>query len=364
MKKLKRRLLVFLLSMAMCCVLLLNPMTVFADGEGSIDTPIEGFDPVGLSAVFNHSCSFQNKIEVNYKITANLDGYDEYWLALERQVFSGEGAEYTWKTVRLNGSMNTDGRYVFVYDDIAAAEMGDLLHARLCARKGEEVFKSDMDEYSVQIYCQNKLVGENASTDADFRKLVVDTLNYGAAAQVYFKKNTGNLVNKNLTSALQGEGSQGNPTVASVNKVTTTGGKTAKVKNKSVSFNSGVELNLYTTYGGNAPASNVKVTLSYQNTLGTTVTETVTSDKFTQKPDEEEMRYCATFRCIATADFSQPVTIRIFSGSTQISETYTYSIGTYAYNRLKNSTDTNFKALLNAMMKYSKSANTYFSKQH
>ena len=66
MKKLKKRLLVFLLSMAMCCPLLLNPMTVFADGEGSIDTPIEGFDPNGISAVFQHSCAFENKIEINF----------------------------------------------------------------------------------------------------------------------------------------------------------------------------------------------------------------------------------------------------------------------------------------------------------
>ncbi|MBO4749321.1 MAG: hypothetical protein J5546_03310 [Lachnospiraceae bacterium] len=360
MKNLKKRLLVFVLSMAMCC-LLFEPLTALADSE--IVTPIEGFDPVGIEATFNHTCSFQNKIELNYKITANLTGYEEYWLSIERQVFSGSSDEYTWKTIRLNGSFDGE-RYVFTYDDIAAAEMGDLIRAKLCARIGDEVFKSDMDEYSVKEYCRRKLGGEKPSTDPDFRRLLVDTLNYGAAAQIQFEKNTNNLANDILTDDWKQEGTQGNPALVSVNNVTTIGGKTAAVANKSVSFQSGVELNLYTTYGGSTPGANVKVVLNYKTTSGKTITDTVASDKFIEDVKEGVKRYRATFKCVATADFGQPLTIKIYDGSTQISETYTYSIETYAFNRINDSASKeNFKALLNAMMNYSKSANVYFSKQ-
>ena len=315
-----------------------------------------------IAATFNHTCSFQNKIEVNFKVTANIDDYDEFWLSIDRQVFSGAGAEHTWKTVKISKySVDSSGRYVFTYDDIAAAEMGDLLLAKLCARKGDEAFESAVDEYSVKKYAVNKLGGENASTNKKFRKLIVDTLNYGAAAQVYFKRNTGNLVNNILKDEWKEEGSQKNPTLTPVNNVTTNGGMTAVLKNKSVTFNSGVELNLYTTYGGSVPGPNVKVVVSYVNTLGNAVTESVTSDKFMESPKDGVMRYRAVFTSIATPDFGQPLTIKIYDGSTQISETYTYSIGTYAFNRLKDSTDDNFKALLKAMMNYSLSAKDYFT---
>jgi len=210
----------------------------------------------------------------------------------------------------------------------------------------------------VKAYCKGRL---EKSSDPKFRKLVVDTLNYGAAAQIYFNKNTDNLVNDILTDAWRAEGTQGNPTLTSVNAVTTVGGKTAAVANKSVSFQSGVELNLFTTYGGAVPGADVKVVLSYVTTSGMTRTETVTRDKFTEDLKEGVVRYRATFACVATADFGQPLTIKIYDGSTQISETYTYSIGTYAYNRLNASSNANFKALLNAMMNYSKSARDYFS---
>jgi len=86
----------------------------------------------------------------------------------------------------------------------------------------------------------------------------------------------------------------------------------------------------------------------------------VTSDKFTESPKDGVMRYRAVFTSIATADFGQPLTIKIYDGSNLISETYTYSIETYSYNRIKDTEDENYKVLLNAMMNYSQSAKDYF----
>ncbi|MBO4749315.1 MAG: InlB B-repeat-containing protein, partial [Lachnospiraceae bacterium] len=121
-----------------------------------------------LNVTFVHSCSFQNKIELNYKFDYDLSTYDEYWLSLERQVFSGAGSAFTWKSVELrNAYIDDSGRYVFTYDDIAAAEMGDQIKATLCARMGDVICESDVDTYSVKDYCKGRL--EN-STNPKFRR--------------------------------------------------------------------------------------------------------------------------------------------------------------------------------------------------
>ncbi|MBO4749319.1 MAG: hypothetical protein J5546_03300 [Lachnospiraceae bacterium] len=313
-----------------------------------------------LTAKFEHSCSFQNRIELNYKLTVDLTGYDDFWLVVERQDFKGEGTDFNWaeKTLRTY-SVDGKGRYVFTYDDIAAAEMGEELRARLCAKKGDDIIESDVDKYSIMEYAYNRL---EKSDSVAFKKLMVDMLNYGAAAQTKFKKNTNNLVNKNLTTAQQLLGTQDDIdfTDMKYEGISDIGGMTAEIDAKSVSFNSTVDLNIYTTYGGNDPGANVKVVLSYQATSGKTITETVTRPKFVENNKKNYKRYIATFSCVATPDFGQPLTIVIYDGSTQISETYTYSIATYAFNRLKDSSDDDFKALLKALMKYSASAQDAF----
>ncbi len=50
-------------------------------------------------------------------------------------------------------------------------------------------------EYSVQDYCENRL---RKSTDAEMKALAAAMLHYGAAAQTYFKYNTGDLANANI----------------------------------------------------------------------------------------------------------------------------------------------------------------------
>ncbi len=327
------------------------------------------YDDGYITTEFGHTCDFQNKIELIYKVTAQLDGYDEYWLAIERQSFQGAGEEFVWETAEIHEShKDDDGRYVFAFNDIAAAEMGEIIHAKVVAKKGDKIYESDVDEYSLKTYAENRI---RNSDDPKFRKLMVDMLNYGASAQVYFKKNTNHLVNAGLTEDERKQGTQEEITPVSVENVSENVAETARIVSKSVAFNSGVELNAYVNYDAEPEEDEkVWVELTYVATSGLSKRQVVTRDKFVRSVKDGVVRYCAAFNIIATPDFGKEVTLKVFrtvetdgvSTDAQISETYTYSLETYAANRLKNSKDDNFKALLRAMLKYERSALAFFSK--
>ncbi len=323
-----------------------------------------------LTATVGHTCSFQNRIELNYKISANLSDYDDFWLAIERQSFTGSGEEYVWETTELREWYPDpdDGRYVYTFSDIAAAEMGEVILARVIAVKDGVTYESAVDEYSLKTYAYNRIKG---SSNAKFRKLMVDMLNYGAAAQVYFGKNTGNLVNAGLTEDERKQGTQEEVTPVVIESVTDNVAETARIVSKSVAFKSGVELNAHVNYDAE-PAEDEKVwvELTYVATSGDSKRQVVTRDKFVRSVKDGVVRYSAAFDIIATPDFGKEVTLKVFrtveedgvSTDVQISETYTYSLETYAANRLANSENKNFKALLREMLKYERSAVAYFTK--
>ncbi len=323
-----------------------------------------------VAAEFGHTCSFQSKIEMNYKITADLSKYDDFWLAIERQTYKGAGEEFYWETAEVRDWYPDpdDGRYVFVFNDIAAAEMGELIRAKVVAVKNGKTYESDIDEYSLKTYAENRI---RKSSNPKFIKLMVDMLNYGAAAQVYFKKNTNHLVNAGLTDDERKLGTQEEVTPVIHESVTNKVEETARIVSKSVAFNSGIELNVHVNYD-EEPAEDEKVwvELTYVATSGESKRQVVTRDKFVRSVKEGVVRYSAAFDIIATPDAGKEVTLKVFRTveedgvptDVQISETYTYSIETYAANRLENSKDDNFKALLREMLKYERSALAYFTK--
>lgn len=76
---------------------------------------------------------------------------------------------------------------------------------------------------SVKFYCDTMLGRYLGKTNATYKKLctlLVDLLNYGAAAQIYSKYNTENLVNADLSEAALAVGTQTTPTVTNAKNLT------------------------------------------------------------------------------------------------------------------------------------------------
>jgi len=310
---------------------------------------------------FRHSASFGNDLSINYYVPVNeLTGYDIISLDVRKQVFEDDGS-VSWETTELKNFSQTSVSgvkyYRFAYTGIAPKEIGSEVRALLKCEKGGESYVTEEESYNVGTYAYNRL---EASTDNTFKTLIVDMLNYGALAQEYFTYNTANPVNAALTEEQKALGTQTDPELKSVEKVTETAGATATFYGKSAVFNSNVELKYYMQFAETQSLNNVKLVLSYTAIDGTAYTEEIKAGDFGY--DTSKKAYTAKLISIAAKDVGCTVTAKIYDGNTLISNTLEYSLETYAYNRLNKSTDEVFKSFLRAFMKYGFSAKAYFEK--
>ena len=117
-------------------------------------------------------------------------------------------ATYCGKTTKLDAlvtSVSGIECYVFSFNNVAPHKMNDSIYTVLYAQKDGELCVGQTHEYSVAKYAYSKLA---TTTDPYFRTMLVDMLNYGAAAQKYVNYNVNALVNADLTEKQQSYGTQ------------------------------------------------------------------------------------------------------------------------------------------------------------
>ena len=316
-------------------------------------------DHVIRNIEFKHSCSFGNNLSINYYAPVKeLTGYENIRMEVRKQIFNDDGS-ISWETTELkkytSSTQSGVKYYRFVYPGIAPKEMGAEVRMVLKCEKDGETYVTLEDVYGIGTYAYNRL---NASTNADFKTLIVDMLNYGAEAQKYFNYNTANLVNADLTAEQKALGTQQVPELKSVENDIETAGATATFYGKSAVFNANVELKYYMQFAEGQSLDNVKLVLTYTAIDDKEYTEEINASNFGY--DKSKKAYTAKLITIAAKDVGCTVTAKIYDGSKLISNTLEYSLETYAYNRLIKSTDEVFKAFLRAFMKYGFSAEKYF----
>ncbi len=331
---------------------------VLQDYGGIITWKISG----RLELTFSHSCSFGNNLAIAYLVKqSDLAGYGNFRLVAEKQEFNETGSDYTTIETELTSydTYTAGGTtyYRFIYTNIGAKQMGDLITATLYAEKDGMTCQSAPDEYSVKTYAYNRLQN---STNAEFKTLMVDLLNYGAAAQAHFGYNTSHPVNAELTAAQQAIGTQGTPVLTPVDHRTPTAGATASFYGKNVGFNNSVELRYYMQFAAGQAADNVKLVLTYMDAGGTQIRKTIPYAEF---GDYNTTTKYATISTISAKDMSAVITAKIYDGNTLISEVLEYSIETYVYNQLQKDNAESFKTLITELMKYGLSAEAYFRSQ-
>lgn len=313
---------------------------------------------------FNHSASFGNNLSLNYYIPAEyVEGFELDRLEIRQVHYTGEGEDYIWREYELDSwedaRLSGKNYKKLVFNNIAAKEIGDELYATLYLTKDGKSIVNAVDVYSLKQYAYSRL---QKTSDQSFRTLLVDMLNYGAQAQLYFNYNTGNLVNAELTAEQQAWGTAEMPELKSVENTITTPGATASYYGKSIVMSSYVELRYYITFGlGNneAPTDTMKLVLTYTKVNGETVTQIIPASEF--EYNSSYNAYGASFAGISAKDMRCTVTAKVYDGDTLISDVLEYSIETYAKNRLEKSTDEVFKELMRCLMKYGISAENYLS---
>lgn len=312
--------------------------TVRSGGEYQI---ISGSAPVlkfsGASLTLQHNLAINFKVD---KTSFDGSGFTDPYVVFE---WGGSTATVS------NYTVSNDNKYVFVFSNIAPNQMNDVVSATLYATNGGTQYISETKEYSVADYCYGMLTAYPDDEYAELRTLLVDTLNYGAVSQQYTGYNTDALVNAALTDTQKAWGTS---TELTLNSVLNT--KYATVENPTATWNgAGLLLNEAVSVRLKFTAKNIEG-LSVKIVVGNN-TWTISSDSFIAQGEDV---YYVYFNGLNPAQMRETFYLTICDGDTAVSNTASYSIESYAYEK-QNSTISYLAELVKAMMKYGDAAYAY-----
>ena len=230
--------------------------------------------------------------------------------------------------------------------------MGDTITATLYATYGDGVYEGATLNYSVALYCtrmlNNSAVVNNAAY-AELRTLLVDLLNYGAAAQNYTCYKTDSLVNKDLTEAQKAWGTSTTPELTSKTAITNriqspvAGWKTAILV-----LDDSVTIHLIFS-ATDVSGMSMKITTD-ANPEGWVISQ----EDFVY--DSENNYYYVDFGELHAGQMRQCIYATVYSGDTAVSHTLRYSIESYAASFAANTDYPTVADLVKAMMRYGDAA--------
>ena len=311
------------------------------------------------------SLTLESDISINfYVLDSVLEGWNDPYVVFTKAVYDEKGSitGYETETVTeftLKAIEDGSGCHVFTFTGIYATEMGSAVTATLYASKDGTVYEGRTVNYSVLQYVTNML---NKSTDAGLRTMLVDLLNYGAAAQSYYGYNAANLVNAGLTEEQQSYATQGNPTLSTCRALIHNEGATVSFKSCTLYMKEKVSINYYLNLSNYAGAvDDLCVKISYTDENGKAWTQTIDSSELLYKQYNGSYYYVANFSALNAMQMRTECRAEVFSKATgeRISNTLLYSIESFAYSKA-NDPDTGLAYLVNAMMKYGNAVEAYF----
>ena len=308
------------------------------------------------------NATFASDYSVLFAITEGVkDAYSKVYIVAEREQFDGdtaiESSSVTLTECSLNGSY-----YAFTYENFAAREIASEINATLYAEDAEgNVYYGPTISYSLRQYAENQI--RKATVAEEFKTMMVDFLNYGAAAQTHFGYNTSDLANSGLTEDELALASPERDYVDS-KSATVDSTKAVNITNFSLLFVDKITILAATdmdavTYEANK--DNWVAQVSYTNFDGIDVTEEIALN------DESLFnlngtRYVLNFAGLKSREMDKVVTIKICDKEGNVvSNTVTYSVESYAYS--KGTGDTTLAKLVRNLIKFGDSNIAYFNEK-
>ena len=287
------------------------------------------------------SVTLQHNLGINFKIdTAVLEDFESPYVK-----FSFGGAESTQDEYVI-----VDGKYIYRFRDIAPHRLGDTITATVYAYKDGVLCQGATVTYSVKQYCYNMLETYN---DVDYpaygklRTLLVDLLNYGAAAQTYTKYSTGALVNGELVDKQLAWGTATDPAVSNAVAREEQDGEDPTVTWDAV----GLTLDEAVTVRLGFIAESTE-DLSVKFTLNGQVYE-VTEFKDMDTPNG----HYVYFSGLNAAQLRNEITAAVYQNGRQVSNTVHYSAEAYVANHAAD--ENALGSLVKALIRYGDAAEAY-----
>ena len=306
----------------------------------------------------DHTLSVQNNLAINYYVAQSaIPNLNNVSLKIEKDVYD-TGVKTVEKTVLPSklGDYGYGPEYKFVYEGVASYQAVNEIRASLTSEYKGIKYTYAPDVYSIETYCYNQI--GKSSVAAKTKKLLVDLLNYCSASQVHFGIKADTLANRNLTSAQKAMGTTTAPVLNNISGTKSLAGATARFNGKTLVLGNNVDLKIYVLLDSSVQKENVRLRIKYQNVNGENVVAYVPYSEFSYDSGRDE--YSAKYSGLIAPEFRKELQLTIMEGEKEISDTDTYSIETYAYNRVNGSSKQTLKDVVTEMMKYSDSALAYF----
>ncbi len=323
-------------------------LCLFCGAEEPVSAPT-----VDESIGIYHSLNLASDIAINFVIpTQYFADYDSYYLECLLTTYEGNEAVGQESILLDSPTLNGD-YYYFTLSGINATQMGDEVQATLYLFEGENITVSKTDVYSVGTYAYSQL---NKSNSSDVLKtLCADLLRYGAAAQTVKSYRTNALVDAAMTDTHKGY-------LSDLDAVTF-GNNAAQLgdipnpvltwKGKTLLMDSKVLLRfVFDASGYTGNIEDLTLRVSYRDYTGQAKTAVVESAVVYPVGDSW---YAFDFDGLQAAELRTVVSVAVYEGETQLSETMQYSADSYG-----NGKTGNVLAVCKAMIAYSDSALAYF----
>lgn len=302
--------------------------------------------PALTPAFSGKSISLQDDFSINFYVEQSVfaDGvYADPYVVFER---GGKELTVTRYTVK-------DGYYVFNFPHITPDRLGEIVTATLYAAKQDGTRFSVSKSYSVAQYCYDALALEQ--TPDALRRLLVDTLNFGAACQIYRNPNVAAeaLVNGALTQQQRGWGSD--EFLWEPESCRDFGGNNGSVKWCGVSalMSDRVQMRVYF-----AAEDATDLTVRAESASGAW---TMTGDGIKTK----DGMYYVDFGCLNPAQMREKVSFTVYREDAAVSSTLHYSIQSYASVWLeKSDTSPELTELMKAIVRYGDAAKAYVERAY
>ena len=287
------------------------------------------------------SLSLESSITMNFKVLkSSLSSFDEFYMTFE----------CGGKEEKVTDYKETDKYYVFSYKGINPQLMNDNVTAVLHAKNKSEEYTSPEKIMSVKEYAYTMLDRYSGDEHSKLRTLLVDLLNYGAAAQIYAGYQTDNLVNSDLTDVQKDWASKDTTEFKNIRNLNykTISNPTAEWKTCSLVLKNSIM---------------VKVKFSAKDVENKTVEIVLKNAKFTYTKDDfvnnGDGTYYVYCNELFANELSDDLLFTIYENGVPCSNTMLFSVESYARLVRDNYKDKPLDKMTTAMMLYGKSAKAY-----
>lgn len=287
------------------------------------------------------SLSLESSITMNFKVLkSSLSSFDEFYMT-----FKCGGKEE-----KVTDYKETDKYYVFSYKGINPQLMNDNVTAVLHAKNKSEEYTSPEKIMSVREYAYTMLDRYSDDEHSKLRTLLVDLLNYGAAAQIYAGYQTDNLVNSDLTDVQKDWASKDTTEFKNIRNLNykTISNPTAEWKTCSLVLKNSITVKVKFSA---KDVENKTVEIVLKNTKFT-----YTKDDFVNNGDGTYYVYCNE---LFANELSDDLLFTIYENGKPCSNTMLFSVESYARLVRDNYKDKPLDKMTTAMMLYGKSAKAY-----